>query len=172
VTFAGALPTIHRFGLRPASDLLQEAGREREANTFRAEITRVPVGEGESVLLRNQRFTRKKPLDSLDGISEAEWWRLVNNRVFFFVKEMAAIELAEAYENQGFPQQVLELPTGSIRDVAHAIEVTTCNSGVFPRVAGRTRGRETFVPLASFDSALRAKIREVTVVGTVRVPYT
>lgn len=61
--------------------------------------------------LRDQLRTRVDPAPCLDGVPPAEWWRLVNGRVYFFVREADAGKLVESYLRRGHSQEVLKLRT-------------------------------------------------------------
>ena len=161
VTFAGGWEGIERRGLLRAADVDPE-----EADVFRPEVKTVGAEDGSEVTLRDQVCSRADPTSSLDGITPAEWWNLINSRVYFFQTEDGADKLRVAYLSQGHAQEVLKIRTqAALQPVADDVEVTTVNAGVFPRTKGPSRGPSTFMPLADFPVADVKKIREVTVAG-------
>jgi hypothetical protein len=163
VTFDGAWDNILRAGLLPAAVL-----HPARAGTFRSDITAAQQEDEWSAILRDQIKSRNDPSGSLDDMTTDEWWRLVNSRVYFFCRATDAEKLATVYLRRGHAQQVLKVRTLPALDpVADLTEVTTVNAGVFPRVAGPTRGRETFVPLSAFPTNDAKRIKEVTVRGRV-----
>jgi hypothetical protein len=84
---AANLPSIQRNGLLCASKLLDLAGltgaeRERLERTQRREHTKLPNG----VQIRDQRPMPPAALEScLIGLTPAEWYALINSRVFFWL---------------------------------------------------------------------------------------
>jgi hypothetical protein len=169
VTYAGAWPSIREWGFWPAVDVLQHDGHGDRVGIFRAGSLPVVLDDGPKVTVRDQIRARRDVSGSLEGVDEEGWWSLINARVYFFAREDHAEVLRDKYVNRGEPQEVIKLRTRALEDRAAAIEVTTANAGVFPRKVGRNRGLTTFVSLSDFDATDATRIREITVVGQVRV---
>jgi hypothetical protein len=164
VTFAGGWDGIDRHGLLRTIDVAPLGCEE-----LRPEVTRVEASDGLQITLRNQLRSRVDPTPSLDGVTPAEWWRLVNSRVYFFCRQSHADQLVASYLGQHLVQEVIKLRTGpALELVADNVEVTTVNVGVFPRTKGPSRGPNNFVPLDEYPVADVGKIREITVAA--RVP--
>ena len=164
VTFAGGWDGIQRQGLLRAVDVAP-----KEADAFRPEVQRVEGADGLAVTLRDQVLSRSDPAPYLDGITPAQWWSLINGRVYFFRKKEDATDLLDVYLGKGHAQEVVRVRTkAALEAVAGQVEVTTVNAGTFPRTKGPSRGPATFIPLADYPAAAVAKIQEVTV--TVKVP--
>lgn len=77
VTFAGGWEGIERRGLLRAADVDPE-----DADVFRTEVKTVGATDGSEVTLRDQVCSRADPTSSLDGNTPAEWWNLINSRVY------------------------------------------------------------------------------------------
>lgn len=166
VTFAGGWEGIRRQGLLRAVDVAPE-----EAEAFRGEVRRVEGADGLAVTLRDQVSSRADPSPCLDGITPAQWWSLVNGRVYFFRRKDDATKLLDVYLSQGHAQEVVRVRTkAALEAVAGQVEVTTVNPGTFPRTKGPSRGPATFVPLADYPVAAAAKVQEVTVTVSVPLP--
>ena len=166
VTFAGGWEGIQRQGLLRAVDVAPETAEE-----FRAEVRRVDGSDGLTVTLRDQVSSRADPSPCLDGITPAQWWSLINGRVYFFRRKDDATKLLDVYLGQGHAQEVVRVRTkAALEAVAGGVEVTTVNAGTFPRTKGPSRGPATFVPLADYPVATVAKIQEVTVTVSVPLP--
>lgn len=166
VTFDGGWEGIRHHGILRAIDVAPESCDE-----FRADITAVSAEGARPVTLRDQKRTRRDPTPCLEDLTPAEWWRLVNGRVYLFVREAGATDLVGSYLRRGHPQEVLKLRTTALlAPLADKVEVTTVNAGVFPRTKGPSRGRSTFVALGAHPNTAATKIREVTVTEPVPVP--
>jgi hypothetical protein len=164
VTFAGGWDGIQQLGLLRAIDIAPD-----RCDELRLEPNEVDGPGGTPIVLRNQLRSRIDPTPYLVKMTPAEWWRLVNSRVYFFCRQADLDTLVGAYVQRGLAQDVIKLRTRrALEDVADMIEVTTVNAGVFPREREPSRGRDTFVPLADYPVSGVAKIREITV--ATRVP--
>jgi hypothetical protein len=167
-TFPGGWDGIRRVGfLRPA-DLVKGCDAAR-----RGDPSSVPGPSNVEVVLRDQLPSGRDPAPNLDGVPPAEWWRLINSRIYFFCHESGLKTLIKSYRKRGFAQDVIKVRTKALLlPVADAVEVTTVNSGEFPPRAEPCRGRDTFVALADFVSTDLARVKEVTVTSTIPVQDT
>jgi uncharacterized protein DUF7002 len=168
VAEAGAWPSIRRFGLLSTSALLdrfQVTGLERErieaAPRPDAVLLKHPaIGEA---WIRDNRPLRPTILAaSLDGISPAEWIRLLSGRVFFWVDRGRAVGLIEARAHRNRSHDVLVLDTRRV--LAHhggAIDLTAFNTGAALFPGGPRRGPSAFTPLSHYRAAQR--VVELTV---------
>jgi hypothetical protein len=165
VTYAGAWPSIHEYGFCPAADLLRQSGRSDQVGVFRPACVSVAIDDGANATIRDQVRSRRDVGASVDGFDEADWWTLINARVYFFAREEHAIELRDKYLARGEPQDVIKIRTRALEESVAALEVATVNAGVFPRLVGKTRGAGTFIGLPDFDKANGLRIREITIRG-------
>jgi hypothetical protein len=141
-------PSIERSGLHSAATLLELAGvrgarREALERQQRPAHAELPGG----AQLRDQR---PMPADALArclvGLSPAEWYALVNARVFFWLDPARLDRHRAACEPR--PQVVLEIDTAAlVAAYAEHVELTPINTGNARRRPAR-RGAATFVPYA------------------------
>jgi hypothetical protein len=139
-------PSIQRTGLRPASELIQQSGidgieRERLERAQRLEHTQLPNG----VQIRDQRPMPSKALEScLVDLSPAEWYALINARVFFWLDPDRLNRQRAACEPR--PQIVLVIDANAlVAAYAERVALSPINSGNARRRPAR-RGTATFVP--------------------------
>ena len=139
-------PSIQYSGLLSASKLLDLAGlagadRERLERAQRLEHTKLPNG----VQIRDQRPMPPTALEScLVGLTPAEWYALINSRVFFWLDPDRLNRQRAACEPR--PQVVLVVDTaGLVAAHCERIAVAPINTGNVRRRPAR-RGIDTFVP--------------------------
>jgi hypothetical protein len=156
---AGSWPAIRDHGLFSTSALLDRygiQGEARDAIEARRRSTCVTIRrEGlPDVVIRDQKPMRDDALRSCleDGLTPAEWYRILNARTFFWLSQDRLRRLlgARAYRNR--PQTVLTLDTRSLVE-AHAerIELSPINSGATLFGSPVKRGRRTFLPITEYD---------------------
>ena len=179
VTTPGALPGILRHGLLPTTGLL---------DLFEVPPAARPAIEGArrpgSVALEHPVHGRAVVTDNLplhvralescldDGLRPADWFRILNGRVFLWADEAGLQRLLGARLNRGRARDVLVLDTlGVARAHSARVEISAINSGATLRRAAR-RGLGTFTPLGRWSygewqrlRGRRDRILEVTVVG-------
>jgi hypothetical protein len=155
----GSWPAIRDHGLLSTSELLDRYGIEGETRDAIEAVRRpecVPLqGEGlPDVVIRDQKPMRDDALASCleDGLTPADWYRMLNARTFFWLSRDRLRRLlgARAYRNR--PQTVLTLDTRSLVE-AHAerIELSPINSGATLFGSAVNRGKRTFLPIAEYD---------------------
>ncbi len=176
---ASMWPSIQRHGLLSTSallDLYGVAGTERRQieHTRRAEFIAVRHPELGEVLIRDQKPMTDATLAPVldDGLSPADWYALLNARVFFWVNEERLAGLLGAYRHRD--NLVLTLDTATVMS-KHAARTTlsAINSGFSRRWAVR-RGRDTFRSIADYQlvqrvdgKAVRRPVAECAVLGGV-----
>lgn len=141
-------PFIKRDGLLSASRLLNRAGvptelQARWARTQRREHTELPNG----VQLRDQRPMPPRSLeDCLCGMTPAEWYAAINERVFFWLDPDRLNRQKSACEPR---RQIVIVVDTSALVMKHyeRVALTPINTGNARRKPAR-RGVGTFVPLA------------------------
>ena len=171
-------PSIQKHGLLSTSALLdlygatglERAAIERQRRPDFMTVNHAVLGQ---VLIRDQKpMTDATLAPVLVDMTPAEWYALLNERVFFWVNETRLAGLLAAYKHR--ENLVLVLDTTKVM-ARHAAQTTlsTINSGYSRRWAVR-RGRETFQPLADFQvvqrvggKAVRKAVVECAVKGGV-----
>jgi hypothetical protein len=176
---AGAWPGIHRHGLLSTSvllDLFEVGGPLRESleRRQRPECVTVSHPRHGSAVIRDQ-----KPMDDRgllrslrDGLTPADWYALLNGRVFFWVSEHRLEKLLGARAYRGRLQTVLTLDTAALL-ARHAPRVTLSpiNSGATKPVP-QPRGRDTFLPLGDYPfEAWRKKRGKTDIVVELAVAH-
>lgn len=143
-------PSIQRNGLLSASRLLTAAGltggsRDRLERAQRLAHTDLP----NRVQIRDQRPMPSVALEScLSGLSPADWYTMINARVFFWLDSNRLNRQRAACEPR--PQVVITIDTGSLVEAyVQRVAVTPINTGNARRKPAR-RGAATFVPLAEW----------------------
>ena len=158
-------PSIQRHGLLSTSallDLYGIAGAERAGieHKRRADFIAVRHPELGEVLIRDQKPMSDATLAPvLVDMAPAEWYALLNARVFFWVDEKRLAGLLGAYRHRDNLVLTLDAATMLARHAARTT-LSTINSGYSRRWAVR-RGRETFQPLADFQLVQRVDGRNV-----------
>ncbi|MBA3637350.1 MAG: hypothetical protein H0W57_13175, partial [Rubrobacteraceae bacterium] len=134
---------------------------------------------GEAVINDNIPLIEKALTPYLDdGLAAADWYAMLNRRVFFWVDKTSRDGFLRAQAYQGRDRLVLVLDTLSVaKRYGEQMELSPINSGSALRRPPR-RGLSTFTPLLKHDYATWRRLRhrvkatpdhivEVTVVGGV-----
>ncbi len=153
----GSWPQIERHGLLSTSallDLWDVAGEERR----RIESERRPEGVVLAHPVHGRVLVRdQKPMDDAglrrclrDGLEPADWYRLLNARVFFWLTHARLLRLLNARPYRALEHDVLELDASAlVMAYRQHITLSPINSGA-ARPFGTPRGRDTFLPIAEF----------------------
>lgn len=144
--------SIQQLGLLSASELIRASGmaasaRARLERTQRLTHTELPSG----VHIRDQRPMPPSALAAcLIGLAPADWYALVNARVFFWLDADRLNRQRAACKSQARAQVVLSIRTAGLLD-AHRdrVAVTPINTGNARRMPAR-RGAASFVPYATW----------------------
>lgn len=153
ITRPEAMPGIRKHGLLPASSLLalfEIPSKQRELVESRRRATSVAIRHpvhGEATLTDNQPLSNAALSSCLDdGLTPADWLRLLNQRVFFWVDEKDVDSHLRASIRLGEKRVVLMLDTlGVIRSRYELVELAPINTGSTIRRPAR-RGLSTFTP--------------------------
>jgi hypothetical protein len=171
VAMAAGWEGIRRNGLWSAEELTRLLGwspqnREKWLTRRRHQVGGYEDGQLGRVTFRDHRGIPKAGLGhALVGVTEAEWYRELNRRVFFYVGRRNANRLVAAYDEE---QVIFTVDTERLlRAGAERVAVATINTGYAFRRSVK-RGLGTFVPLADFPSEQAGQIVEVTVVGGIK----
>lgn len=162
---ASMWPSIQRHGLLSTSallDLYGATGAEREAieRQRRPDFMAVNHATLGQVLIRDQKpMTDATLAPVLVDMTPAEWYALLNERVFFWVSEERLTGLLGAYRHRDNLVLVLDSAKVMARHAAQTT-ISTINSGYSRRWAVQ-RGRETFQSLADFQLVQRVNGKTV-----------
>jgi hypothetical protein len=173
---------IRKLALLPTSSLLslfeipavRRVAIERQRRPDSVPLPSHPV-HGEATINDNIPLIEKALIPYLDdGLEAADWYAILNRRVFFWVTKKDADRFLQAKAHEGRERMVLVLRTLSVaKRYAEQMELSPINSGSARRRPAR-RGLSTFTPLLRHDYPTWQKLRnkatpdrivEVTVVG-------
>lgn len=177
----GAWPGIQRHGLLSTTALLdlfeirgaRRAALESERRLQSEEIAHPIHGRA---LLRDQKPLNEKKLAGAlkDGLTVHDWYRLLNQKVFFWGPESRLGILRGAREYEAERQTILVVDTAKLI-ARHADQISLChmNSGATQPMAF-PRGINTFLPLEDYPlaarrqkSGIKGAVAEVTVLDSV-----
>lgn len=177
VTEPGAWKSIQQNGLLSTKRLLDLFEIDKEKRII-IETKRRPSSiviehprYGKATINDNLPLNEKSLSKCLDhGLTPADWLRILNSRVFFWVNKDGLNRLLGARLNRNRVREVLVVDTlGLAKVYAHQIDLCPINSGATIRKPAR-RGLNTFSPLGQYSfnewSRLRGQrdqILEVTV---------
>ncbi|MGC4096443.1 MAG: hypothetical protein QM706_04945 [Nitrospira sp.] len=143
-------PSIQRQGLLSASQLITAAGvigndRDRLERTQRVAHIILPSG----VQIRDQKPMSTRALERcLVDLTPPEWYRLINNQVFFWLDPERLNRQKAACEPR--PQVVIVLDTATlVAAYGEHVALTPFNTGNARRNPAR-RSAATFVPIAEW----------------------
>lgn len=154
----GSWPSIRDRGLLSTSallDLYEIEGDRRAAIEGARRPSGVVVSKAglPDAVIRDQKPMNDAALIRClgDGLAPADWYRILNDRTFFWVSRHRLEKLLGARANRGRPQTVLTLDTRSLVE-AHAglVELGPINSGATPQYP-TPRGLRTFLPIGEYD---------------------
>ncbi|MBA3779922.1 MAG: hypothetical protein H0X16_11620 [Chloroflexi bacterium] len=164
-------PSIEQHGLLSTSALLdlfevRGAERDRIEAQWRGDSIRIEHPKHGAAVVRDQLPLRHDHLARCltDGLSPADWYRILNQHVFFWVDESQLEVLINARAYRALPQTVLVLDTSSLLERHLAdVRLSSINSGSILR-GGAMRGPSTFRLVAEHD---KYRVVELCVVGSV-----
>jgi len=178
----GSWPSIERHGLLSTSallDLFEIKGKEREKIEARHRPDSVTLKHSVhgTAVVRDQRpMDDKGVTKALNGdATPAEWYRLLNGRVFFWLSQKRLDRLLGAKAYRSKRQTILTLDTRSlVTSLASEIDLCPINSGA-TKPNPHPRTRRSVLPLAEYPleewNTKRAKhdaIVELTVKHSVK----
>lgn len=174
----GSLDSIRSHGLRSTTallDLFEYSGAERQVIEGERRAESVTISHprfGTAVIRDNKPMSEVVLKRTLVGVTPEGWYRLLNGKVFFWVKRerLDRLRMARAYRER--KHTILMVDTARLLD-RHAERVTlsTMNSGATHPGAQYKRGIGTFEPLARFRWAERLISHPNEVVVELAVEY-
>jgi hypothetical protein len=182
ITRPTAVPSIRNHGLLSTSSLLRffdvPAAERQSIETVRrpTSITIAHPEYGEASITDNGPLSEAALLHCLDdGLQPADWMRLLNQRVFFWVDERNVDVHLRASIRHGEQRVVLVFDTLSVTRTYHRqVELAAINTGSTIRRPAR-RGLSTFSPARPYTyrdwqrlRGGRDQIKELTVLDGIR----
>ncbi len=175
---AGSWPSIQQFGLRSTTallDLFEVEGSEREAieAARRPESVQIHHAVHGAAWIRDNKPINETVLRrTLVDLSEPEWYRSLNGRVFFWLTEDRLSRLRNAPPYRARPHDILILSTERLLD-AHAndVELSPLNSGAVHPAANYPRGAGTFQPIEDYPWTSRLALSPTEPIVELTVRY-
>jgi hypothetical protein len=156
----GSWPSIERYGLLSTSallDLYGYAGDERRAIEAAHRPHSIPIKAKDlpGAIVRDQKPMSDSALKNclLDGLTPEDWYRMLNQKCFFWLSRKRLRRLLGAKAYRADPQVVLTVDTASLLKANQkSILLSPYNSGSTIMKAVK-RGKSTFLPIADYDFA-------------------
>jgi len=167
MAWEGAWPSIVKHGLLSTEALLDlyDVTGERRSKilaTHRAESVRIEHPQYGTAMIRDQKPMNDTKLSRCltGGLKPADWYRLLNSKVFFWTTPGRLCKMVSAGPYKQFPHCILTLDTRKVvEDYRDKITFSPINSGA-TRFANTLRGLETFTRFEDFPyEAYRRKGR-------------
>ncbi len=156
---AGSWPSIQQHGLLSTASLV---GRFQPGNhTLVGQRRPQTVTLAPGVTLRDQKPMSDAGLERClrDGLQPAEWYRMLNARVFFWLTPQRLQRLLNARPYRTAVHDVLEVDAaGLVAAYRDAITLCAINSGYTGRGAV-PRGLDTFLPIDDYPYARWRAVR-------------
>jgi hypothetical protein len=164
----GSFKSIWTHGLLSTSSLLDLygiKGKERAALESQRRSEPVTISrEGlPNAIIRDQKPMTESALKKClaDGVTPSEWFKILNDRAFFWLSRNRLQGLLDARAYRGRPQTVLTLDTASLLNThKDRIELSPLNSGS-TLYTPQPRGPNTFLSVADYPFDERRKTRSV-----------
>lgn len=169
----GTWSSIKAHGLLSTLAVLDRyniVGRQRQALEESHRPSKVKVGgAGDSIVLRDQIPMPPKRLEEalVDGTTPAQWYKLINSKVFMWAEEHRLFTLLNARAYRKLTHDVLTIDAESfVQDYADKIMLCRMNSGnTFPMP--HPRGLEDFMSIEAYPVKPRTGGPAKTVVEVV-----
>lgn len=166
----GSWPSIQQHGLLSTTallDLFEVAGEKRRKIESERRPESVPLDHsqwGRAVVRDQKPLNETLLLRRLDGMTAAEWYRMLNARVFFWVTEERLERMLGAQAYRGRRHTVLEIDAhGMLSRYSGAASISTINSGAIFPLSSTRRGAQTFQRFDQFGWVERSRRPEPVV---------
>jgi hypothetical protein len=178
MTEAGAWPAIERNGLLSTTALLDRygvTGAARDAVESARRAVPVPLTDpvlGEAWVRDNGSINATVLRRTLTGMSEVEWYRALNRRVFFWLTQSRLERLRRARGYVTRQHDILTVDTARLLAVhGDRVELAHLNSGAVHASADYPRGAGTFRTIADYPWVERRRIAPAEPIVELTVPY-
>ncbi len=175
---AGSWPAIQRHGLLSTTallDLFEIEGelRDRLESARRPDSVAIehPV-HGTAWIRDNKPINQTVLRRTLVGMTEPEFYRLLNGRVFLWLTEKRLAKLRAAPPYRDRRHDILVVSTERLLSTYNnRVELSHLNSGAVHPAADYPRGHGTFSRIADYPWAQRRRIAPAEPIVEVTVPY-
>ncbi len=166
----GSWPSIAAHGLLSTVSLLElfqvgEPQRTQLVTTQRRESVEITHPKYGKAVIRDQKPLSEKNLARcLDGCTAEEWYRALNERVFFWLDRDRLHTLMSAAEYVGKKHTILQLDSSSlVRKYENQIELAHMNTGN-TRPFPHPRSPATFRSMATYPYADRRRLPDYSAI--------
>lgn len=175
---AGSWPGIRQHGLLSTSallDLFEVEGDDRHRLESARRPTSVPIEHpvyGTAWIRDNKPINETVLRRTLVGMTETEFYRLLNGRVFLWLTERRLAKLRSAPPYRDRQHDILIVDTERfLTAYAERVELSPMNSGAVHPAANYARGQGTFTRIAEYPWAQRKATAPGEPIVEVTVPY-
>jgi hypothetical protein len=175
---AGSWTSIQHHGLLSTTallDLFEITGPDREVieAARRPESVKIEHPDhGTSWIRDNKPINVTVLRRTLVGMSEADWYRTLNSRVFFWLSEGRLDRLRKAPPYRARHHDILTFDTKALLEVhAGELELAHLNSGAVHPGAAYSRGAGTFRLIAEYPWTERLRVARAEPIVELTVPY-
>ncbi len=162
---AGSWASIERHGLLSTIALLdlfevEESLRDEIETKKRRESVEIrhPL-HGVAWIRDNKPINETVLRRTLVGMSEADWYRTLNSRVFFWLSESRLARLRDAPPYRNRPHDILVVDTGRLlKHYEPSVELAHLNTGAVHPSANYPRGADTFRRIAEYPWRDRLRV--------------
>jgi hypothetical protein len=160
----GSWPSIRRHGLLSTAALVTRWGVRQGApqaailTRRRGDDIELTHPEYGPASIRHQKAMHEPSLAAaLEDLSPAEWYTVLNERVFFFLQKSRLNELLSARFYRDDAHTVITVDTRSLL-AAHEndVELTRVNTGFAQRFSAEPRGRHSLQAIGEFEHPTRS----------------
>lgn len=175
---AGSWPSIQRHGLLSTTallDLFEVSGRDREEIEENRRPESMPIhhpGYGTAIIRDNKPINEAVLRRTLVGMSESEWYRTLNGRVFFWLTEARLGRLKNAAANRDKEHDLIVISTERLLAAyEQSVELSPINSGAVHPGAKNLRGEGTFRRIPEYPWAERRAMKASSRIVELTIPY-
>ena len=175
---AGSWESIRSHGLLSTSALLdlfevQGADRVRIESSKRSESVEITHPKHGSAWIRDNKPINETVLRrTLVGMSEGDWYRTLNSRVFFWLTEERLNRLRNAPPYKSRAHDILTIDTGALLErYAAQVELAHLNTGAVHPSAKYPRGRGTFQTIPRYLWPERVRAARAEPIVELTIPY-
>ena len=175
---AGSWASVQRHGLLSTTALLDlfevtDDNRAAIEAARRPESVEITHPEHGAAWIRDNKPINETVLRrTLVGMSEAEWYRTLNGRVFFWMSERRLDRLRGAPAYRHREHDILTLDTKAVLAFYEdQVELTHLNSGAVHPSANYPRGLGTFRKISAYPWRERSRTAPTEPIVELTVPY-
>ena len=175
---AGSWESVKRHGLLSTTallDLFEMEGPRRAAIETARRPESVPIEHpsyGVAWIRDNKPINETVLRRTLVGMSEQEWYRTLNGRVFFWLSESRLDGLRSAPPYRERPHDVLTFDTRALLEAhGHEVELCPINSGAVHAGSIVPRGAGSFSRIDVYPWAERVRVRRAEPIVEFTIPY-